>query len=254
MASDESSINMGFKETPFYLYSKPDVTIVAGDNEIEVHEFVLASQSEFFKAALHCGLKESRERRIALPEIQPNTIFAVLNWLYRAPLVPYFQGDNAPSVFSQDSTESLKAIMQAFDFLQIKGAGRDYCKFVEEYLQKVGTSCYICPRDPEACYIVIQLNEVYKSGGSITAEAMERLVCGIDGSRGYRQGDNSNEVYRSEGSITKEALAKLVSGIAADKSSCPVANDFIEALQLLPDHYGRFLRDFSLGLIKRIKF
>ncbi|KAF3196403.1 kelch-like 2, Mayven [Orbilia oligospora] len=230
MASNESSINMGFKETPLYLYSKPDVTIVAGDEEIGVHEFVLASQSEFFKAALHCGLKESRERRITLPEIQPKAIFAVLNWLYRAPLVPYFQNNDPSHVFSKGSTESLKAILQAFDFLQIKGAGRDYCKFVEENLQKVRTSCYNRLGAPEASHIVIQVNEIYKSGGSITAEAMERLVCGIDKCRDYSHSYNSNEVYKSGGPITKEALAKLVPGIAADKSSCPVLNDFIEAL------------------------
>ncbi|KAF3146695.1 hypothetical protein TWF569_005013 [Orbilia oligospora] len=219
MASNKSSIDMAFKETPLYLYSKPDVTIVAGDDEIGVHEFVLASQSEFFKAALHCGLKESREKRITLPEIQPKVIITVLNWLYRAPLDPYFDGATPNSVFSDGSSKKLKDIMRAFDFLQIKGVGRDYCKFVEEHLQKIKTNEFSRVYTHHARPIIVQSNEIYKSGGS----------------------------------ITKEALAKLVSGIAADKSSNPVADDFIRALQLLPDPDGRFLRDFSLELIKRIK-
>ncbi|KAF3279360.1 hypothetical protein TWF132_000631 [Orbilia oligospora] len=210
---------MAFKETPLYLYSKPDVTIVAGDDEIGVHEFVLASQSEFFKAALHCGLKESREKRITLPEIQPKVIITVLNWLYRAPLDPYFDGATPDGVFSDGSSKKLKDIMQAFDFLQIKGVGRDYCKFVEEHLQKIKTNEFSRVYTYHARPIIVQSNEIYKSGGS----------------------------------ITKEALAKLVSGIAADKSSNPVADDFIRALQLLPDPDGRFFRDFSLELIKRIK-
>ncbi|KAF3207646.1 hypothetical protein TWF106_011665 [Orbilia oligospora] len=205
--------------TPLYLYSKPDVTIVAGDDEIGVHEFVLASQSEFFKTALNCGLKESREKRITLPEISPKVITTVLNWLYRAPLDPYFDGVTPDSVFSDRSSKTLEGIMQTFDFLQIKGVGRDYCKFVEEHLQKLKTDEFPRVYTPHARPIIVQLNEVYKSGGS----------------------------------ITKEALAKLVSGIAADKSSYPVANDFIKALQLLPDPDGRFLRDFSSELIKRIK-
>ncbi|EGX54286.1 hypothetical protein AOL_s00004g319 [Orbilia oligospora ATCC 24927] len=224
MASNESSINMGFKETPFYLYSKPDVTIVAGDNEIEVHEFVLASQSEFFKAALHCGLKESRERRIALPEIQPNTIFAVLNWLYRAPLVPYFQDKDASSVFSEASTRMLQDIMQAFDFLQIKGAGKDYCKFVEEYLQKVGTGCYPRPENSHAHHIVTQMNEVYKSGGSITAEAIERLVCGIDESRAF--------TYRTYSNV----------------GAC-----FFQAFQGISDPDGRCFRDLLLPYARKFQ-
>ncbi|KAF3162477.1 hypothetical protein TWF225_007781 [Orbilia oligospora] len=205
--------------TPLYLYSKPDVTIVAGDDEIGVHEFVLASQSEFFKAALHSGLKESREKHITLPEIQPKVIITVLNWLYRAPLDPYFDGATPDDVFSDGSSEKLNDIMRAFDFLQIKGVGRDYCKLVEEYLQKIKTDEFSRVYSYQARPIIVQSNEIYKSGGS----------------------------------ITKEALAKLVSGIAADKSSNHVADDFIRALQLLPDPDGRFLRDFSLELIRRIK-
>ncbi|KAK6508415.1 hypothetical protein TWF506_010508 [Arthrobotrys conoides] len=210
---------MAFKETSLYQYSKPDLTIVAGDHEIEVHEFVLASQSEFFKVALRCKLKESGERRITLSEIQPGIIFMVLNWLYRAPLTPYFTAAAPEVVFSSQSTQSLKNIMQVFDFLQIKGAGRDYCKFVEEYLQKIGTVDFPQIPNSRAEDIVIQTNEVYKSGGS----------------------------------ITKEAFGKLVYGIAADKTSYPVSGDFIKAFEKLSDPDGRYFRDLASALTRKLK-
>ncbi|KAF3285949.1 hypothetical protein TWF970_009516 [Orbilia oligospora] len=66
---------MAFKEMPIYLYSKPDVILVIGDSEfeIEAHEYTLASQSEFFKAALRSGLKNPKKDASHYPK-SPRTI------------------------------------------------------------------------------------------------------------------------------------------------------------------------------------
>ncbi|KAF3146694.1 hypothetical protein TWF703_003965 [Orbilia oligospora] len=179
---------MAFKEMPIYLYSKPDVILVIGDSEfeIEAHEYTLASQSEFFKAALRSGLKESQERRITLPEITKNNMITVLNWLYRVPVETYYAYNlHGRKPFSKETAQTLKDIMKTFDFLQIKGAGRDYCKFMEQTFQEMGvesTRIELDARDAES--IVTQLNELYKSGASISPGAMDNLVNEII--RGYK--------------------------------------------------------------------
>ncbi|RVD86368.1 uncharacterized protein DFL_004648 [Arthrobotrys flagrans] len=216
MSSENNS--MAFKKTPLYLYSKPDLTIAVGDSDIEVHEYVLASQSEFFKAALRSGLEESQKRRITLPEIQPNIMLIVLNWLYRAPPTSHYSihASHTQDEFSSESAQALKDILQAFDFLQINGAERDYCKLVEESLQKIGTHDRLQINGSDAKSIVIQLNEVYKA----------------------------------KGSISKKALGRLVNGIYAERRSFAVPNDFMSASEQLPDPNGRCFRDISLAFAR----
>ncbi|KAK6527020.1 hypothetical protein TWF281_010216 [Arthrobotrys megalospora] len=221
VVAEQMQDDTSFKKTPLYHYSDPDVTLVIGENEVKVHEYVLASQSEFFKAALRCGLKESQEKRITLPEIQPDNVFVVLNWLYRAPLRSHFKKD-IRETFSDESTEKLTKIMEAFDFLQIKGAGRDYCKFVEERLQQLAPNTWEF-RDEQTGNIVTILNEVYRAEGSITQEAMDRLV--------------EHMVYRSR----------------LPRSSPTVLGTFIEAAANLLEPEGRCFRDISLALGRSLR-
>ncbi|KAK6333246.1 hypothetical protein TWF718_011067 [Orbilia javanica] len=159
-----------FESTPLYLYSKPDIVIIVGDEVLRAHEFVLASQSGFFKAALHSGLQESQTRRIELPEIEPKILLIVLNWLYRAPLERYWTHDQ----FSVQSSSQLKSILEAFDFLQIKGAERDYSKLLNDGLQAISSGS-LYHSNKEVASIVMQLNEVYKAEGSVSVEALDRV-------------------------------------------------------------------------------
>ncbi|EGX54287.1 hypothetical protein AOL_s00004g320 [Orbilia oligospora ATCC 24927] len=210
---------------PIYLYSKPDVILAIGDSEfeIEAHEYTLASQSEFFKAALRSGLKESQERRITLPEITKDNMITVLNWLYRVPVETYYAYNmHGKQPFSKETAQALKDIMQTFDFLQIKGAGRDYCKFMEQSLKEIrvgSTGTQLNAEDAES--IVTQLNELYKSGASISPSAMNNLVDEI--TRGYSNlGDDS------------------------------IPQNFIEVFGKLSDPDGKCFRDISVAYAREL--
>ncbi|KAF3162476.1 hypothetical protein TWF225_007780 [Orbilia oligospora] len=214
---------MAFKETPIYLYSKPDIILVIGDSEfeIEAHEYTLASQSEFFKAALRSGLKESQERRITLPEITKNNMITILNWLYRVPLETYYAYNlHGKQPFSKETAQTLKDIMQTFDFLQIKGGGRDYCKFMEQSLKEIGfenTGTRLNAEDAES--IVTQLNELYKSGASISPSAMDNLV------------DEITRIYKTTDAISLK---------------------FIEVFGKLSDPDGKCFRDISVAYAREL--
>ncbi|KAK6349105.1 hypothetical protein TWF730_009864 [Orbilia blumenaviensis] len=156
-----------FMLTLMYQYCKSDVTLVAG-KEFKVHEFVLASQSDFFKALFRSKLKESKERRINLPDIASDTLVVVLNWLYRAPIKDPIEGDP----LSDSSTQKFKDIVQAFDFLQIKSGCGDFCGFVEKRLQT-----YRPPYTLDGISNMVSImNEVYRSGGSIDIVSLGNFV------------------------------------------------------------------------------
>ncbi|KAK6517550.1 Kelch-like 12 [Arthrobotrys megalospora] len=214
---------MSFKETPFYNYAGPDITLIVGDEQIPAHEYVLSAQSDFFKAALRSETKEAYQRRIKLPEIRPTVMVEVLNWLYRAPLTsPLDAGDTA---FSDTSVNRMREILQAHDFLQIKGAGKDYCKFLEESLQKLGAD----PLDPK--------NDGLGAFTSFHRNYTSNIVTIL------------NTLYKSGCSITKESMAKLVAALARDnKGPESRLSRFMEAAKKLPEPDGVYFRDISLAL------
>ncbi|KAF3099051.1 hypothetical protein TWF569_009233 [Orbilia oligospora] len=217
---------MSFKETPFYTFAPPDITLVAKDQAFRVHDYVLSPQSEFFKTALQSETKEAYERCIKISEIQPNVMTEVLNWLYRAPLTsPLDTGDTA---FSTSSVAKMKEILQAHEFLQIKGATREYCKFIEDELQKLGTDPTVRhPReDGNGTFLTFHRN--------YTSNIAELL----------------NEIYRSGCTVSKEAIARLVATISYDNNGneCRLSR-FATAVEKLQDPDGRFFRDISLALI-----
>ncbi|KAK6524552.1 hypothetical protein TWF281_011458 [Arthrobotrys megalospora] len=182
---------------PLYLYSEPDVTLIAGGRGIRVHEHVVAAQSDFFKAALRSGLKESHERRIELREIEPDILIIVLNWLYRAPIkspLPNSQGIFW-GLFSDPATKKMKATLRAFDFLQIKGAAGDHVKVFEGILGSLKSDDGFDPCRYGNIFIV--LNEVYKAGCSLSEGAMSNLFKVILGSVRRRPFiEKLNEVLR----------------------------------------------------------
>lgn len=210
---------MSYKESLLYLYSKPDVTLVAGEEEIGVHESVIAVYSDFFKAALNSGLKESRERRIEINEIEPEILTVVLNWLYRVPLTPLFNTDitrveTLGTLLSDDITK-IKKIFQAFDFLQIKGAGIHYVRFLEDKLRESGPNIF--PVTPTASRnVATALNEVYRCGSSITESSLSALV---------------KEIYKNSGPLLNNYIRELGNGLRA-----------------LKDPDSRFLQDISVAL------
>ncbi|KAK6510250.1 Kelch-like protein 10 [Arthrobotrys musiformis] len=217
---------MSFKETPFYTFSQPDITLVVGDQELPVHEYVISPQSDFFKAALRSETKEAYERRIKLPEIQPKVMVEVLNWLYRAPLTsPLDAGDTA---FSDTSISRMKEILEAHEFLQIKGAMRDYCKFVEDNLQKLGTDPTVRrPReDGNGTFVTFHRN--YTSN-----------IVGI-----------LNDAYKSGCTISKGAMARLIATVAyGNEGPDSRLTRFTTAVERLPDPDGAYFRDISLALV-----
>ncbi|KAF3196404.1 hypothetical protein TWF679_005221 [Orbilia oligospora] len=221
---------MAFKETPIYLYSNPGVILVVENSEIKAHEDTLASQSGYFKAVLHTEPREFRSlKRITIPGVTKNNMITVLNWLYRAPVESYYtrnlRGEQQP--FSSETAHALKDIVKTFGFLQIKGAGRDYCKFMEQSLQERGVKC---PRlgvekpitqltVENARSIVTQLNELYKSGGSISGSAINNIVDEI--ARRFRTGD-------------------------------VILREVIEVFGKLPDPHGKWFRHISVSYARNL--
>ncbi|KAK6506399.1 hypothetical protein TWF506_011310 [Arthrobotrys conoides] len=211
---------MAFKESPLYLYSKPDVTLVVGEEEIPVHESVIAVFSEFFKAALNCGLKESHERRIEINEIEPEILTTVLNWLYRVPLTPLFNTDpQAPETMRillfKETVQKLNSILRAFDFLQIKSGGTVYFRFLEDTVRNMGVSRpYFEPQSTRN--LVILLNEAYRYGFCLTQQSFKSFL---------------NEVYRLTYFPTENYMWSLGEGI-----------------KTLQDPDVKFLQDISVSL------
>ncbi|KAF3114383.1 hypothetical protein TWF569_000472 [Orbilia oligospora] len=172
---------MSFKESPLYLYSEPDATLVVGEEEIKVHETVIVVYSGFFKAALNSGLKESHERRIEIHEIGLDTMTVVLNWLYRVPLTPLYDTDlkkeeTVNDLFSDTTVKKIDNILRAFDFLQIKGAEVFYWRFIENQCRnfKWGPPCYFALK---TCHnIPTALNSIYRYGYSLPEESLDGMI------------------------------------------------------------------------------
>lgn len=69
----------------------PIITIHVGTKKPEdfhVHESTLKESSKFFQAALNKHWKEGQERKINLPEDDPQHFAAYVEWLYRSTIVP----------------------------------------------------------------------------------------------------------------------------------------------------------------------
>ncbi|KAK6338511.1 hypothetical protein TWF730_002574 [Orbilia blumenaviensis] len=215
---------MSFKETPFYKFSSPDITILIGGDEIPAHEYVLTPQSEFFNAALRSETKEALQRRIKLPEIRPEVMTEVLNWLYRAPLVsPLDTGDTA---FCDKSMAKMKEILKAHDILQIKGAARDYCKFVEENLQKLGTDPTV--RHPH--------EDGYGTYNTFHRNYTGNIVSTL------------NDLYSCDCRISKDAMTRLVATVSYDnKGPDARLSRFMSAVEKLETPNGTYFRDISLA-------
>ncbi len=58
-----------------------DLTIICGDSTFEVHQVVVCTTCEFFKQSIRFG-KEAEEKRINLPEDDPEMIRRLINYLY----------------------------------------------------------------------------------------------------------------------------------------------------------------------------
>ncbi|KAK6497674.1 hypothetical protein TWF481_012079 [Arthrobotrys musiformis] len=243
---------MSYKKTPLYLYSKPDVILVVGDNEIEAHENVIAVYSDFFKAALTSGLKEAHSKRIEINEIEPQILDVVLDWLYRVPLTPLFNTDlnkqeSLPLLLSKDVRAKVKALFRAFDFLQIKGAEGYYVRYLEEELRKLPCGNLTITISPDNSYEVVDaLNEVYQCGYSITGESLDRLVGAVYSSRTSAQLPHRHDatMYEFNSGYKHEALRAKLGPTSLER--------FKSGLKALEDPNPSFLRDISISLTNRL--
>ncbi|KAK6333245.1 hypothetical protein TWF718_011066 [Orbilia javanica] len=166
MASGEST--RAFEKSPLYLYDDPDYTIVFEDEEIKVHGRVIGPQSDFFKALIRSQLKESQTKFIPLPEMELQHVVVALNWMYRVPLEPH-------NLFSQGAAKELQGILETFRFLQIKDAAGEYFKSIDKSLRGIGGKTgHMSSTNIDS--IIIQVNEIYRAGGSVTKKALDRMV------------------------------------------------------------------------------
>ncbi|PPJ59893.1 hypothetical protein CBER1_08329 [Cercospora berteroae] len=67
-------------------YTCAIITVAVGTNEspdeFRVHEDLLREHSDFFEAALNNQWKEAQERKITLPEDEPDVVDTYVQWLY----------------------------------------------------------------------------------------------------------------------------------------------------------------------------
>jgi len=59
----------------------------AGVHHFHIHQDLICGQSPFFRAALNGDWKESKERKVKLPEDDPDAFHLYSNWLYHNTLI-----------------------------------------------------------------------------------------------------------------------------------------------------------------------
>ncbi|GFO11044.1 kelch-like protein 40a [Plakobranchus ocellatus] len=59
-----------------------DITVIVGAREFKCHRLILSFASEFFQLALTSDMKESREGKITLPEIEESVFSTILTCIY----------------------------------------------------------------------------------------------------------------------------------------------------------------------------
>ncbi|KAI0147151.1 BTB/POZ protein [Xylariaceae sp. FL1272] len=59
-----------------------DVTIICGTREFKAHSVILASRCKWFRTALMGRFREAQTKVIEFPELHPDAIKIVLNWIY----------------------------------------------------------------------------------------------------------------------------------------------------------------------------
>ncbi|EPS42142.1 hypothetical protein H072_3948 [Dactylellina haptotyla CBS 200.50] len=159
-----------YTETPFYLYKEPDLTLIVGNEKaiFKVHEYVLAPQSGFFKAALTIGTKESRLKAIELPELQEDDVSDILRWLYRVEL--WAPKRFSPYKFSTKNND--QKFLEAIDYLQIPKIARDYAKILNSKILAGYHEINI-----SGCFARF-LNTLYRVGGWIEPDVLRKLFPG----------------------------------------------------------------------------
>ncbi|KAF3225401.1 hypothetical protein TWF106_002540 [Orbilia oligospora] len=168
-----TSVTKNRSSSQYFKYSTPDVELIVGQGEdkvtVQVHEFVIGPPSEFFRAALNVGLKETNERKIHLPTITWVGMEEVLNWLYRREV----WRPKRHKRFFAESTGKLVAVLDAVDFLQIPQLKDEYQEMLEEFIATIDINSPLLESREEGGCLAIVLHELYKIGR------------GIDGNRFY---------------------------------------------------------------------
>ncbi|RWS25194.1 BTB/POZ domain-containing protein 9-like protein [Leptotrombidium deliense] len=95
-----------------------DVTLVVDQTEIPAHKVILASRSEYFRALLFGGLKESRESRI---ELKVTSLYA-----FKLLLKYVYTGHMSLSTTSEDTVLDILGLSHQFGFTSLEDAISDY--------------------------------------------------------------------------------------------------------------------------------
>ncbi|KAK6508691.1 hypothetical protein TWF506_010770 [Arthrobotrys conoides] len=159
----------------YFSYSAPDIELVVGDGAeqttVKVHESVIAPPSEFFRAALNAGLKETTEKKIYLPDITWVGMEEVLNWLYKKdilePTIRESWSRGYREKLTAQSTEKFVAVLRVVDFLQISQLKDEYQKVLEGFLKKLHSGSPLLLEEERGGFIATILHEFYKIGGEI---------------------------------------------------------------------------------------
>ena len=94
-----------------------DVTLVAGEREFRAHRVVLASSSPYFRAMFTNEHLESKQNRIILKQIEPDTLEVLLDFVYTSVLK--ISEENVQSLLAGSSLLQLVPVVEACcDFLQ----------------------------------------------------------------------------------------------------------------------------------------
>ncbi|XP_074115591.1 speckle-type POZ protein B-like isoform X2 [Cotesia typhae] len=62
--------------------TKSDIVIIVGNKKFDAHKIVLIARSNFFKAMFSHDMKESKENKVTIPDIDPKIFEKLLEFIY----------------------------------------------------------------------------------------------------------------------------------------------------------------------------
>lgn len=99
-----------------------DVTLIVAGEKFKAHKLVLAARSEYFRALLFGGMKESLQNEIVLPTATLSAFKILLKYIYTGRMSLYSERDEVRLFFiiaGKYSTYSVTVYFHYFDLLQV---------------------------------------------------------------------------------------------------------------------------------------
>lgn len=99
-----------------------DITLVIGENRIPAHKVILAARSEYFRALLYGGMKESSQEEIKLVDTPLVAFKHLLRYIYT--------GNMSLNSFKEDLILDILGLAHLYGFLDLETSVSDYLKAV----------------------------------------------------------------------------------------------------------------------------